>query len=121
MSALDAPSKLTAAQHTLFLKALEDSATSPIDLKLQDIASKLDLPIEAIQVHAYKYFLKLQDSVMEVHGAIAPSPSLSLDLSSSASMQPQWTAEEDADMERYETSCSLQHILVPLTRQFTSR
>mmetsp|Transcript_6162 Transcript_6162/g.12812 ORF Transcript_6162/g.12812 Transcript_6162/m.12812 type:complete len:158 (+) Transcript_6162:169-642(+) len=109
MSSLSSPTKLTAAQHAAFLQALEEATSRPSSdgdgvEALKNIAAKLNLPSEAVQVHAYKYFLKLQGSAMDTHGALLPSPSLNLDLSSGAgaetSVQPRWTQEEDTKMER---------------------
>ena len=106
---MSSPTKLTAAQHAAFLQALEAATAAPssddnqVEV-LKNIAATLDLPAEVVQVHAYKYFLKLQGSVMDAHGSLLPSPSLNLDLSSGAgaeaSAQPQWTQEEDTKMER---------------------
>ncbi|GMI05120.1 hypothetical protein TrLO_g2252 [Triparma laevis f. longispina] len=102
-------SEFSEAEHTTFVTSLSEltqatanttkGLSTPSSEVFQDIATKLNRPVEEVTTHAYKYFIKLQSCALDLHSSLQ-NPRLSLNLNKdTASATKKWTEEENTRFE----------------------
>ncbi|GMH93375.1 hypothetical protein TrVE_jg14337 [Triparma verrucosa] len=96
--------EFTEGEHAVFVDALSE-ATASIPLSrpgaevFANIATKIGRPIEEVTSHAYRYFIKLQSSALDLQTNLNPTLSLNLE-GGGSQVGAAWTAEDDIRFEK---------------------